>query len=263
MSRRNPVTGIVQPHWGIDLVGFDPIHSPVAGIVTFAGYNGGAGIEVRIREWGTNDVIRLLHNRALNVRAGNHVGEGTVVAWMGSTGQSTGPHCHEETRPGGGQAIDPNLWYSWRNAQPAGKPTEPKPEIKRRKQDMIHAAWRDDNGSIAIQTQPRGRITLISDWDVWAGITQATGAAFHQISNAKMQELLAFYGRLPYAAFDMEHASGMSLIHDQGSQDVYLLTGAVLVKCVEPVKTIEQLQGRVPEYWLPTAEIDNLRNSLT
>ena len=125
-ARRNPVTGIVQPHNGIDLVGFDAIHSPVTGTVTFAGYNGAAGIEVRIREDGTNDTIRLLHNRAVNVRVGQRVVQGQTVAWMGSTGQSTGPHCHEETRPGGGAAINPRDWYARRNAAaPAGGGARP------------------------------------------------------------------------------------------------------------------------------------------
>lgn len=127
-ARRNPVTGVVQPHNGIDLIGFDAIISPVTGVVTVAGYNGAAGIEVRIREDGTNDTIRLLHNRAVNVRVGQRVSQGQTVAWMGSTGQSTGPHCHEETRPGGGNPINPRDWYARRNSSTAGggsKPFEP------------------------------------------------------------------------------------------------------------------------------------------
>lgn len=119
-NRKNPVTGIVQPHNGIDMIGFDAIISPVTGTVTFAGYNGAAGNEVRIREDGTGDVIRLLHNRALNVRYGQRVNQGNTVAWMGSTGQSTGPHCHEETRPGGGSPINPRDWYARRNSSTAG-----------------------------------------------------------------------------------------------------------------------------------------------
>lgn len=120
LARKNPVTGVVQPHNGIDLIGFDAIISPVTGTVTFAGYNGGAGNEVRIREDGTGDVIRLLHNRALAVGTGARVSQGQTVAWMGSTGQSTGPHCHEETRPGGGVSINPRNWYASRNNSAAG-----------------------------------------------------------------------------------------------------------------------------------------------
>lgn len=120
-------TGRPTRHNGIDLVGFDSIHSPVTGVVTFAGYNGAAGNEVRIREDGTGDVIRLLHNRALVVRTGQRVSQWQVVAYMGSTGQSTGKHCHEETRPGGGAPIDPNVWYSQRNNNTAGGNGTPLP----------------------------------------------------------------------------------------------------------------------------------------
>lgn len=147
-ARKNPVTGIVQPHQGIDMVGFDAIISPVTGTVTFAGYNGGAGNEVRIREDGTGDVIRLLHNRALNTRTGARVAQGATVAWMGSTGQSTGPHCHEETRPGGGSPINPRDWYARRNTGAAGSGgTTPAPILK-------------DDEMIRIQAPNRG-IALI------------------------------------------------------------------------------------------------------
>lgn len=127
-ARKNPVTGTVQPHNGIDLIGFDAIKSPVTGVVTFSGYNGTAGNEVRVREDGTGDIVRLLHNRALNVRTGQRVSQGDTVAWMGSTGQSTGPHCHQETRPGGGSAINPRDWYARRNVAPAGGDITPFPK---------------------------------------------------------------------------------------------------------------------------------------
>lgn len=122
-ARKNPVTGIVQAHNGIDLIGFDQIKSPVNGVVSFSGYNGTAGNEVRIREDGTGTIYRLLHNRALNVRTGQRVSAGEVVAWMGSTGQSTGPHCHFETKPNN-TAVNPRGYYQTRNAtgRPAGLP---------------------------------------------------------------------------------------------------------------------------------------------
>lgn len=117
LSRRNPVTGVVQPHWGIDLVGWDVIVSPVNGTITFAGYNGGAGNEVRIQ--GDNgDVFRLLHNRSF-IRTGGRVTEGQPVAYMGTTGQSTGVHCHFETKPGGGTAINPRTYMSGAGGAPA------------------------------------------------------------------------------------------------------------------------------------------------
>lgn len=130
--RTHPVTGAPETfHYGIDLVGWSIIQSPVNGVVTFAGYNGGAGNEVRIRENGTGDVFRLLHNRELWVRTGQGVGQGQNVAVMGTTGSSTGVHCHEETRPGGGAAVNPPTYYAGRNAGAAGgggTPIVPEPE---------------------------------------------------------------------------------------------------------------------------------------
>lgn len=120
--RTHPVTGAPETfHYGLDMIGWSIIIAPVTGVVTFAGYNGGAGNEVRIREDGTGDVFRLLHNRELWVKTGQRVGQGQQVAVMGTTGSSTGVHCHEETRPGGGNAIDPLVYYARRNGgSPAG-----------------------------------------------------------------------------------------------------------------------------------------------
>tara|TARA_R100000365_G_C2746946_1_gene76470 strand:- start:699 stop:1571 length:873 start_codon:yes stop_codon:yes gene_type:complete len=101
-ARRNPVTGVVQPHRGIDLVGFVDNCSPVDGTVIFAGYNGPAGNEVRIRADGPTafhkgDCFRLLHNARLYVSTGQRVQARQPVGRMGTTGQSTGVHCHFET----------------------------------------------------------------------------------------------------------------------------------------------------------------------
>lgn len=129
--RTHPVTGRPSTfHYGIDLVGWSRIKSPVDGIVSFAGYNGGAGNEVRIRADGPNafrqgDVFRLLHNRELWVRTGQRVSQGQDVAIMGTTGSSTGVHCHEETRPGGGASINPRDYYAQANAGSSGGGTKP------------------------------------------------------------------------------------------------------------------------------------------
>lgn len=101
-SRSNPVTGVVQPHRGIDLVGFTDNCSPCDGTVLFAGYNGPAGNEVRIRADGptafhAGDCFRILHNASLYVSTGQRVSARQAVGRMGTTGQSTGIHCHFET----------------------------------------------------------------------------------------------------------------------------------------------------------------------
>lgn len=95
-ARKNPVTGIVQPHNGIDLIGFVDCCAPVDGRVIFAGYNGGAGNEVRIA--GDNGhFYRLLHHERLYVATNARVAARQPVGRMGTTGQSTGVHSHFET----------------------------------------------------------------------------------------------------------------------------------------------------------------------
>lgn len=105
-ARKNPVTGIVQPHNGIDLIGWTDNCSPVDGTVIFAGYNGGAGNEVRIRADGptafhVGDCFRILHHASLYVSTGQRVSARQPVGRMGTTGQSTGVHCHFETHERG------------------------------------------------------------------------------------------------------------------------------------------------------------------
>lgn len=141
-ARKNPVTGIVQPHNGIDLIGWDVVVAPFAGTIIYAGYNGGAGNEVRIRA-DNGDVYRLLHNRAF-IRTGGRVEEGTPVAYMGTTGQSTGKHCHFETKPGGGYAVNPRTYMSGKAGAPAnlgsGQRTAGVNGVKRRKEPTSKSA---------------------------------------------------------------------------------------------------------------------------
>lgn len=140
--RTHPVTGAPSTfHYGLDMIGWSVIQSPVNGVVTFAAYNGGAGNEVRIKEDGTGDVFRLLHNSRFLIRKGDRVTQGQNVAIMGTTGSSTGVHCHEETRPGGGAAVNPIDYYRRRNAStPSGGGGKPVvPPKKRKKDDMTTA----------------------------------------------------------------------------------------------------------------------------
>lgn len=137
--RTHPVTGVPQTfHYGIDLVGWSIIKAPANGVISFAGYNGGAGNEVRLKA-DNGDVFRMLHNRELWVRTGQRVAQGQDVAVMGTTGSSTGVHCHFETKPGGGNAENPRNYMARANAgQPAGgggKPVEEPPTAK--EEDVI------------------------------------------------------------------------------------------------------------------------------
>ncbi len=87
-------------HKGLDLVGVtsNEIYSTTSGVVEIAGNNDpkGFGIYVRIRD-GKN-VYYYGHMKATKVKVGDKVNAGCLIGIMGSTGNSTGPHCHYEMR---------------------------------------------------------------------------------------------------------------------------------------------------------------------
>lgn len=74
-----------------------PVKAAANGRVTFAGWNGGYGILV-IVDHGNGIETRYAHNSRLNVKVGQNVDRGQVVAYSGNTGVSTGPHVHFEIR---------------------------------------------------------------------------------------------------------------------------------------------------------------------
>lgn len=82
-----------------------PISATAAGTVTKAGWVGGYGYLVEVRH-ADGIVTRYGHNSAVLVYEGQHVDQGSMIALMGSTGNSTGPHCHYEVRIHG-EAVDP------------------------------------------------------------------------------------------------------------------------------------------------------------
>ena len=100
--RIHPVTGASSIHTGIDIPA--PTGTPVtaydSGTVIYSGVQGTYGNTVMIRH---NDgkVTLYAHNSALNVSVGQTVQKGQVVAKIGSTGRSTGPHLHFEIRVNG------------------------------------------------------------------------------------------------------------------------------------------------------------------
>ena len=96
-------------HKGIDIAA--PIGTPImaaaSGEVIFAGWNsGGYGNLVKLRH-PDGSVTLYAHNNRVMVRNGQRVRQGQLIAEMGSTGRSTGPHLHFEIRPNGSTAINP------------------------------------------------------------------------------------------------------------------------------------------------------------
>lgn len=97
--RTHPVFGTTRYHSGMDIaVDYGtPIHAADSGTVIYSGWLGGYGNAVMI-DHGGGLVTLYGHNQSLNVSEGQYVSKGTVIAYAGSTGWSTGPHCHFEVR---------------------------------------------------------------------------------------------------------------------------------------------------------------------
>lgn len=91
-----------EMHPGMDIgVGTGTsIHAAADGKVTLAGWNDGYGKCVVINHGWCRTLYG--HNSRINVRVGQKVKKGQVIAHSGSTGNSTGPHCHFEVRVGSG-----------------------------------------------------------------------------------------------------------------------------------------------------------------
>jgi len=95
--RRDPFTGMRDFHQGLDLVAplGTKVVAPADGIVTKIGPSGGFGNSVFISH-GYGIITRYGHLANYNVKVGQRVKRGDVIASVGSTGRSTGPHLHYE-----------------------------------------------------------------------------------------------------------------------------------------------------------------------
>lgn len=105
--RMDPFLGRRALHSGIDFAadGGTPVLATGRGVVLRAGWAGGYGKLVEI-EHDDALVSRFGHLSRVAVQSGQSVEPGDVIGYVGSTGRSTGPHLHYETRLAGG-AVDP------------------------------------------------------------------------------------------------------------------------------------------------------------
>ncbi len=96
-NRIHPITGLIHFHRGIDIVAAwgTPIFAPAGGVVSFAGTRGGYGTTCFI-DHGYGFQTRYGHTSKLHVKVGDVVERGQIIADIGSTGMSTGPHLHYE-----------------------------------------------------------------------------------------------------------------------------------------------------------------------
>ncbi len=97
--RVHPISGVMKMHTGIDIAAErgTKIYAPAPGVVTFSDRKGGYG-NALIIDHGYGVSTLYGHCQTLLVSAGHTVKKGQVIALVGSTGYSTGPHLHFETR---------------------------------------------------------------------------------------------------------------------------------------------------------------------
>nr|WP_082970879.1 M23 family metallopeptidase [Mycobacterium sp. E3298] len=101
----------LRPHSGIDFAAplGTPIHSPVNGVVSDIVDRGtqGLGKGVFIR---TDEGYQFIfgHLSEFNVKVGDHIHRGDIIALSGNTGHSTGPHLHFAVKDPSGHFIDPH-----------------------------------------------------------------------------------------------------------------------------------------------------------
>ena len=94
-------------HAGIDIAApaGTPVYAPADGVVSYVGFETGYGKLVSI-DHGYGVITRFGHNSKIFVEQGQKVHRWDVISAVGSTGRSTGAHCHYEVRIHG-IAIDP------------------------------------------------------------------------------------------------------------------------------------------------------------
>lgn len=106
-ARVDPFVGRPAMHTGLDFraAAGAPVRTTATGKVITAGWTGGYGRMVEV-DHGNGLSSRYGHLSAINVTIGQSIKAGQVVGAVGSTGRSTGPHLHYETRIDG-EAVDP------------------------------------------------------------------------------------------------------------------------------------------------------------
>ena len=118
--RTHPISGYRKMHQGIDFAAGSgtPVVAPADGVVVEARRWGGYGNWLRIRHAnGLESGYGHLSRYGSGIRAGQRVSQGQVVAYVGSTGASTGPHLHYE------------IWRGGRRINPAGIRTQEGTEL--------------------------------------------------------------------------------------------------------------------------------------
>ena len=117
--RIDPVYGTPKWHKGLDFAAptGTPIYATGNGVVRLAGFlDGGYGNHVII-DHGYGYKTLYGHMTKIKVRPGQRVQRGETIGWVGSTGKSTGPHCHYEVFVNGEQVDPVYFFYNDLNAE--------------------------------------------------------------------------------------------------------------------------------------------------
>jgi len=113
--RMHPILGYSRMHKGVDFAARPgtPIHAAGDGVVVRAGWFGTYGNYLRIKHGDSYDTAYAhLSSFANGLHAGEHVSQGEVVGYVGTTGNSTGPHLHYEVLKNNTQINPMNLNFA-------------------------------------------------------------------------------------------------------------------------------------------------------
>lgn len=138
--RLHPVLGGVRPHLAIDYAAptGTPVWAVAEGVVRFAGFRGGNGIQVQLRHRaGFETYYNHLSRVARGIRPGVRVAQKQVIGYVGSTGLSTGPHLDYRVAHNG-TFVNP--------LQEKFLPGEPMPEAQR-------AAYAEHAGALLVRLE--------------------------------------------------------------------------------------------------------------
>jgi murein DD-endopeptidase MepM/ murein hydrolase activator NlpD len=110
--RTDPFTGKVAWHSGVDFAGKQgsEIVAVASGVVVESGESNGYGGMIKVNH-GSGFQTRYAHNKKNFVKVGDVVKKGQIIALMGSTGRSTGPHVHFEVYKYG-RPVDPAAYIN-------------------------------------------------------------------------------------------------------------------------------------------------------
>jgi murein DD-endopeptidase MepM/ murein hydrolase activator NlpD len=111
--RIHPIYGIAKMHNGLDFTAPQgtPIYATGDGVVRTASPSAGAGNHVIINHGYGYETV-YMHMVRMKVSSGARVKRGEVIGWVGSTGASTGPHCHYEVHINGAPVNPVYFFYN-------------------------------------------------------------------------------------------------------------------------------------------------------